>query len=161
MSTTPLLGAALACLGIGALWFSIDGARPTASTTPPEPNGHCVLVIEGDRDRLDITHCQRKPDPWAGAPQGLRSDYELLILGYDGAELARIPLDLSKFLLDAAAKGKPAHSIGCIVLDPRVAMLANIPDFGAAAASYEFVRAGQRIGSLDGAALRRLAEGGR
>lgn len=124
-------------------------------------SGHCVLVIEGDRDRLEITHCQRKPDPWAGTPKGLHSDYELVIQGFAGDELARIPLDLSKFLLDPAAKGKPAHSVGCIVLDPRVAMLANIPDFGDAAANYEFFRAGQRIGSLDGVTLRRLAEGGR
>jgi hypothetical protein len=161
MSTTSLLGAALACLGIGALWLSLERFQPSAPAAAPTAAGHCVLVIEGDRDRLDITHCQRKPDPWAGVPQGLQSDYELAILGLDGTQLARVPLDLSKFLLDPAAKGKPARSVGCIVLDPRVAMLANIPDFGAAAANYELLRAGQRIGGLDGEALRRLAEGGR
>jgi len=71
-----------------------------------------------------------------------------------------VPLDLSKFDLSPAAKGRPRRVEGCIVHDTEVVMLANVPCF-AAAASYVFLRGADPVGTVDGAAVRALAGGGR
>lgn len=160
-----VLGGGLLLAAIGWFVTAGDGSAPsTPPPTPPVADGHYVLVVEGDRDRLSISHARAKADPWAGVPKGLRSDWLLRIHGDDGALLAEVPLDMSAFDLSPARKGGKIEVEGCIVHDPHVAMLVNAPRF-AAAASYTFVRRDRQgevaLGVVAGAQVRDLAGGGR
>lgn len=163
MQPSLLLGAGAALAGLGLFLSVGEGAGASAATVPPPPPaaaGHFAFVVEGDRDQLTITHASAKPDPWAGVPKGFTSDWALSIRDQRGAELARVPLDLSKFDLSPQGKGKPRQVEGCIVHDSRVAMLANAPAF-ADAASYVFLRGETLVGAVDAAAVQKLAGGGR
>lgn len=163
MQLSHLLGASALLAGLSfVLAARSDGAASDPVLPPQQPvaNGHFVLVVEGDRDQLGITAVSQKLDPWAGVPKGLTSAWSLSIRDAAGAELANVPLDLSKFDLDPAQKGKPLRVQGCIVKDSHVAMLANVPCF-ANAASYVFLRDKTAVGTVEGAAVRQLAGGGR
>ena len=98
-----------------------------------------MLVVEGDRDQLAITHASAKPDPWAGVPKGFSSRWTLTVKDERGATLAEVPLDVSKFAVGAAEKGRPLRVEGCIVRDSHIAMLVNVPRFDAAA-TYTLTR---------------------
>ena len=123
-----------------------------------------MLVVEGDRSALAITHVRFKEAPWAGVPQGSTSDWTLTVHDATGTELATVPLDVTPFAVDPARQGTPVQVEGCIVRDSRIGMLVNVPAF-ASAASYTFARGRgeQRVvlGQVDGADVRTLAEGGR
>jgi hypothetical protein len=161
MQLSHLLGASVLLAGLGLVFAARgDGAVPTPPPQQPAANGHFVLVVDGDRDQLGITAANHKQDPWAGVPKGFTSAWSLSIRDAAGAELANVPLDLSKFDLDPAHKGQPLRVQGCIVKDSHVAMLANVPCF-ASAASYVFLRDKTVIGTVEGAAVRQLAGGGR
>jgi hypothetical protein len=172
MHSHTTLWAGLALAGLG--WIltphgtlpreATPPAAPTTAAPPPavpEAVGHYTLVVEGDRDHLAITHARWKPEPWAGVPKGLASDYRLAVLDVDGHELASVLLDLSKFDLRPEAKGSAVRSEGCTVLDARVAMLANAPCHGEQAAAYVFYRGAVELGRVAGAAVRDLAGGGK
>lgn len=163
MHLSHLLGAGALFAGLG-LFLLAPGATGgnTAGTPPtiPVAAGHYVLVVEGDRDQLTITHANRKAEPWGGVAKGFTSDWSLSIRALDGSELANVPLDMSRFDLSAGAKGNARRVEGCIVTDSRVAMLANVPCH-AAAASYVFLREKTVVGTVDGATVERLAGGGR
>ena len=174
MHATHLLivGAALAAFG----WFAASSGGPSAPAqpllppaqplpVPPPPSGHYALVVEGDRDRLAITHANGKAAPWAGVPKGFTSAWTLTVLGADGQILAEVPLDVSAFDVSADRQGGPVQVTGCVVRDPRIVMLVNVPRF-AEAAVYTFDRRdgdGVRteIGRVDGNRVRALAGGGR
>jgi hypothetical protein len=166
MQTFQLLGAGVLLAGLGFLF--LPGQRSGTPAEPPQSpqaSGHCVLVVEGDRDRLAITHAARKPDPWAGVPQGFASDWTLAIRDAGGRVLVELPIDVSKFDTGALRKGQPVRVEGCVVRDARIAMLVNVPWF-AAAATYEFARTGDAggrvaLGSVPAATVARLAGGGR
>lgn len=170
MHTTHLLGAGV-LLAISAWAFApataSPQALPPATLTPPPPpraNGHFALVVEGDRDALSIRSAVAKPDPWSGPWKGLQSRWSLAILAADGTTLAEVPLDLAHFDLAAERKGGPIHVEGCVVRDPRIAMLVNVPRY-AAAFSYSFVRRDGAvvtpIGAVAAARVEELARGGR
>lgn len=163
MQLSQLLGAGVAFAALG-LYISADrGSGTSAAGAPPEvPEavGHYALVVEGDRDQLNITAAVAKADPWAGVPKGFTSNWSLSIRDAKGAELANVPLDLSKFDLSPQAKGRPRAAEGCIVIDSHVAMLTNVPAF-ADATSYTFLRDRTVVGTVDGATVRQLAGGGR
>jgi hypothetical protein len=166
MQVLHLLGAGILLAGLGVL-FVLGGpaGNPSESPAAPPADGHCVLVVEGDRDRLAITHAVRKPDPWAGVPQGFASDWMLTIRDAAERVLAEVPIDVSKFETGALQKGQPLRVEGCIVKDARIAMLVNVPWF-ASAATYEFSRSGDAsgrvaVGSVPAATVQRLAGGGR
>lgn len=167
-----MLWAGVALAGLG--WIFVPHASPASDALPPanpptaaaaaqrpEAHGHYALVVEGDRDHLTITHAHWKPDPWAGVPKGLTSDYRLAVLDAAGDELASVPLDLSKFDLRPEAKGSAVRSEGCTVLDARVAMLANVPCHGDLAAVHVFYRGGEELGRVLAATVRDLAGGGK
>lgn len=169
MHTTNMLGAGVLLAALGWLLtphgVSGDAAPPT--TVPPLPpvaNGHYALVVEGDRDQLTITRAVAKADPWAGVPKGTTSPWSLAILAADGTRLADIPLDLVHFDTNADRKGGKVRVEGCIVHDPRIAMLVNVPRF-AEAASYAFTRRDDDtmvpLGSVTAARVLELAGGGR
>ena len=163
MQLSHLLGASVLLAGLGLVLAGRGDTAPSIPTTPPDQpqaTGHFVLVIEGDRDQLGVTAASHKTDPWAGVPKGFASEWTISIRDAAGTELAVVPLDLTKFDLDPARKGQPLRVQGCIVQDPRVAMLANVPCF-APAASYTFLRAKTAVGVVDGATVRQLAGGGR
>lgn len=168
MHLTHLLGGGLLVAAIGWIVTPGDGSAPhlppAPPVAPPVADGHYALVVTGDRDQLTISHAVAKVDPWAGVPKGLRSDWLLRIEGRDGALLAAVPLDLSAFDLAPQRKGGPIEVEGCIVRDPRVAMLVNVPRF-AAAANYAFVRRDRNfdvpLGAVPGERVRDLAGGGR
>ena len=162
MQPSHLLAAGILLAGLGLVLAPRDDGTAVAPILPqqPEANGHFVLVVEGDRDQLSVTAANHKQDPWAGVPKGLTSAWSLSIRDAAGAELANVPLDLSKFDLDPAQKGKPLRVQGCIVKDSRIAMLANVPCF-ANAATYTFLRDKTVIGTVEGATVRQLAGGGR
>lgn len=173
MHTTHLLGAGV--FAAFAVWILLPVSPadpaivppPGASVMAPPPppaNGHFALVVEGDRDRLTITRAVAKADPWAGAPKGLVSRWSLAIAAADGTQLADVPLDLAHFDVAADRKGGPVHVEGCVVRDPRITMLQNVPAFPTAA-SYTFVRrdgaAATVIGSVTAARVAELTRGGR
>lgn len=178
MQTSHKLGAGVLLAAIG--WFAASAALPSsgdaashalAAGTPPaipaEPpvaNGHWTLVVDGDRDRLTITGAVRKNDPWAGVPKGLKSAWTIVIDATDGSRLAEVPLDLVHFDTAPARKGGAVAVQGCVVRDPHVAMLVNVPAF-ASAASYTFVRRDAEgiaeLGTVTAARVTELAGGGR
>ena len=162
MHISHLWGAAALCAGISLLYVSGGSADPNGgnTATPPPATGHFVFVIEGDRDRLNVTHASHKADPWAGVQKGLQSDWTLTVRDDAGTELVAMPLDMSKFDLDPARKGKPLQVQGCVVSDSRVAMLANVPCF-ATAATYVFTRGEVEVGTIEANAVNQLAGGGR
>jgi hypothetical protein len=167
------MGASAVLLTLGWLAFAVSNPAPTdtapaaaaMSPLPPTAAGHFVLVVEGDRNQLSITAASAKPDPWAGAPKGLTSAWELVVLDADGASLATIPLDLSAFATGIFEQGQPLQVQGCVVRDTRIGLLVSAPAF-ATAASYRFrylTADGNKvvIGTVDGAQVRHLAGGGR
>ncbi|MCA8973785.1 MAG: hypothetical protein KDC98_03650 [Planctomycetes bacterium] len=171
MHVTPIVGAAALFAGLGILFF--DNTAPATATdveppatataepsTPPAAPGHLVLVVEGDRDQLTITHANRKQDAWAGNAKGLASAWQLSLRDGNGVELAAVPLDMSPFDLDPARKGGPLQVQGCIVRDPHVAMLVNAPAL-ADVASYVFLRGDVTVGTIAATEVDRLAGGGR
>lgn len=157
------LGAIAALAGLG-LYFSAVGGSAGGSGAIPTPEtpaaGHYAFVVQGDRDQLTITHAVAKADPWAGVPKGFTSDWALSIRDARGGELARVPLDLSKFDLQPERKGQPVVVEGCIVHDSKVVMLANVPAY-AAAANYVFLRGERQVGAVAAATVQQLAGGGR
>lgn len=170
MHLPSLLGAA-ALLAAGVWFVSTDARPPAGPGTPPGPpappvaDGHYVLVVDGDRNALTITHARHKQDPWAGVPKGFASDFRLTVRDGSGAVLADVPLDVTPFLTGAADVGTPVRVEGCIVRDPHIAMLVNVPAF-AAAARYDFARrepggAVAQLGAVNAATVRELAGGGR
>ena len=166
MQLTHLLGGGLLVASFS--WFALrgDGATPPAPppAEPPVADGHYVLVVEGDRDQLAITHANAKAEPWAGVPKGMASDWRLYVQDATGAALATVPLDVSPFDLSRERKGGAIEVEGCIVRDPRVAMLVSVPNF-ATAARYTFVRTEANVeaivGTVPGARVRELAGGGK
>jgi len=162
-----LVGAA-ALTVVGALSWSVrqdDAPRPAAAegdAATPTAAGHYVLVVEGDRDALDVTFARAKRAPWAGAPKGLDSAWRLVVEAADGAALADVPLDVRRFATDAASKGAPAVVRGCVVVESRIGMLVNVPRF-AEAARYRFTRRDERgaptvLGVVAATRVRELAE---
>lgn len=146
-------------------------AEPEAGPThepptepPTEPQGHYVLVVEGDRNHLDVTFARHKPAPWAGVPKGFTSTWLLRVRDADGDVLGTVPLDVRPFATGAADVGKPAEVRGCVVVDSRIGMLVNVPAFPNAD-RYELVRPGEQaevvIGAATGERVRELAGGGR
>jgi hypothetical protein len=82
-----------------------------------------------------------------------------------GATLADVPLDVRPFATGPAQVGRADTVQGCVVSSPRIGMLVNVPAF-AAAASYTFVRPGDRggdavIGTVTAQRVGELAGGGR
>lgn len=138
-------------------------ATPLPPATPPQAPvnpGHLTLVVEGNVQRLDITHAVAKPDPWGGIPTGLTSAFELRIEGADGSTFARVPVDLSRFATDPSRIGKPPVVTGCDVKDSRIGILMNVPDHPTAA-RYVFVHGEQIVGEVPAARVRALTGGGR
>ena len=166
MQPTHVLGFAALLAGLWFTSFSNQPARgaPPLPQDPPVADGRYVLVVEGDRDRLTITHASAKTDPWSGVPKGLSSSWQLTVQGADGTTLATVPLDVRKFAVAAAERGRPLHVEGCIVRDTRIAMLVNVPRFHAAA-TYTLTRHdGEQphvLGIATAAHVRALAENGR
>ncbi|MGC6486114.1 MAG: hypothetical protein ACON4Z_00575 [Planctomycetota bacterium] len=139
-----------------------DAAAATVPTPPAAAAGHYVLVVEGDRDGLDVTFARAKRTPWAGAPKGLASSWRLAVLAADGSALADVPLDVRRFATDAASKGAPVTVRGCVVVDSRIGMLVSVPRF-AGAARYRFTRSDERgvvtnLGEVPASRVRELAE---
>lgn len=164
MHPTHLVGGGLLIAVLG--WFAVrpDGAdAPLVPPPPPVANGHYALVVEGDRDQLTIQHAVAKTDPWGGVPKGLDSAWRLRIHAGDEL-LADVPLDLTPFDTRPDRKGGAIQVEGCIVQDPRVAMLVSVPRFDAAT-SYTFVRREAdrdvQLGVVEGGRVRELAGGGR
>jgi hypothetical protein len=161
-----LLGAAFA-IAIAGLCMNLrtgDATGVVPPPTPPRAEGHFVLVVEGDRDALTITHASHKQDPWAGIPKGFVSTWTLSIHDAAGELLADVPLDVSPFALRPDEKGT-LTVVGCMVRDAKVGMLVNVPAF-ATAASYRFTRPGDQggrreLGTVAGDQVRTLAGGGR
>ncbi|MBL9077383.1 MAG: hypothetical protein JNL08_07770 [Planctomycetes bacterium] len=167
MHSTHLLGGGLLIAVLG--WFAARhdaAAVPPAPPLPPAPPtaaGHYALVVQGDRDQLAITHAVAKPDPWAGVPKGLDSPWLLRVWQADQL-LAEVPLDLTPFDTRPDRKGGAVRVEGCIVQDPKVALLVNAPRF-AGATAWTFVRRDGdrevRLGGQTGDQVRALAGGGR
>lgn len=141
-------------------------APPVApAPVPPVADGHYVLVVEGDRNALNVSFARKKAARWAGVPKGFDSNWRVSILDGAGKQLADVPLDVSPFATDAASVGKGPRVNGCFVVESKIGLLLNVPAF-AMAQSYEFSRRGAdgvkvALGTMTGAAIRDLAGGGR
>lgn len=152
---------------IPAVSAAVDdqAAAAPALPTPPEANGHYVLVVEGDRNGLGVTFARQKTARWAGVPKGFSSNWHVTVLDANGDELAKVPLDVRPFATNQNRVGKPATVHGCIVVESKIGMLVNVPAY-AAAASYVFSRTENdgtvtTLGTTTGAQVRELAGGGR
>lgn len=140
-------------------------ATPIAepAVTPPvtlPAAGHYVLVIEGDRTGLAITHASHKEADWGGVPKGLRSDWRLSIRDGKGTELQQVPLDLSAFDLRPERQGKGVQVQGCMVKDARVGLLASVPCVEGAT-TYVLLHGDVVVGSSTALRVHDLAGGGR
>ncbi len=122
------LALAAGTLGVAAVLgtLALLPKPQTPPLPPPPPNGHLVLLIEGDARGLKVTHITAKPDP-VNPVYGPKPSHEVVLYDRNSKELGRYPLDLSKFDLDPANVGKPVRSEGCTVIDSRVVMLTNVP----------------------------------
>lgn len=168
MHIAHVIGAGVAVLALG--WFAFtERATPGASQpvppTPPEANGHYVLVVEGDRNALAIRHAVWKDAPWAGSPAGFTSKWQLQIHDADGVLLSSVPLDLSPFATGAHEVGAPPTVTGCVVRDSRIGMLVNAPAYPTAQ-RYRFVRDDglaepTELGAMASSEVRNLAGGGK
>ena len=136
------------------------GAPTAPAPQDPEANGHWVLVVEGNVERLAVTAAIPKPDPWAGTPTGLQSPFTLRLLDGKGALLQAVPVDLSRFDTDPAHIGKPVAVTGCVVRDSRIGLLVNVPQLQGLR-RFEFWRDAARIGATDLLALPPAAKAGR
>ena len=165
MHPLPVLGAAAALAVCG--WFLSSTTTSMTPATPPPPpiaNGHYVLVVEGDREALTITHAVKKDAPWAGIRKGLESKWTLSIRDGRGEVLAEVPLDVSAFAIEPEARGTTRVE-GCVVKSGSLGLLVNVPAF-ASAASYTLTRPGDGggrmgLGTTTGRAVRELAGEGR
>jgi len=132
---------------------------PTPPAEPPAPAaavGHYALVVEGDATRLAITHAVVKASPWAGVPTGLTSLFQLSIRDAAGAELASVPIDLSRFDTDPTHVGRPLVVEGCEVRDTRIALLVNVPRY-TEAAEYRIVNGERLLGTAPAATVKTMA----
>ncbi len=119
---------ALSLGGLGTIALVATLATIRLSTPPnaSTPDGHLVLIIEGDARSLSITQVVAKKDP-CGPTDTIESDYHILMLDADASVLARYPLDLSQFDLNPDHIGRPVQVEGCVLIDTKIAMLANVP----------------------------------
>jgi hypothetical protein len=146
-TSLPLWCSALAALAM------LSSSTGTPVEGPPTPRGHLIVQVEGDAKLLTITCVTPKNDKFGGVPRGLQSAFEIVLIDGKGAELARCPIDLSAFDLERV--GGPVHVEGCVVRDPRVAALVNVP-FYLETASLRIERDGRVLGQLGGEALQRM-----
>ncbi len=119
---------ALSLGGLGTIALVATLATIRLSTPPnaSTPDGHLVLIIEGDARSLSITQVVAKQDP-CGPTNTIESDYHILMLGADESLLARYPLDLSQFDLDPDHIGRPVQVEGCVLIDTPTATPAHAP----------------------------------
>jgi len=144
-----------------------DLARDATAPVPAPPiaDGHYVLVVEGDRNGLNVSFARKKAARWGGVPKGFASNWTVLIRDAAGQELANVPLDVGAFATDARSLGQPVRVQGCVIVDSKIGMLLNVPAF-ATAASYAFSRTENDgvvvpLGTMTGDSIRDLAGGGR
>lgn len=136
----------------------LAAVQPASAPATQEPTpGHLVLVVEGDVTALRVTHAVAKPDPWAGAPKGLRSEFSVRAIDGNGATLLETPLDLSKFDTDPARVGGPDVVRGCEVHSPRIGTLVNVPAL-AEADRWQFVQGAKVLGTVTKGELDRLLQ---
>ena len=125
---------------------------------PTGPNGHLILLIEGDARGLRVTHITAKQDAY-NPVHGVTTPYRVVVHDKNHKVLGRYPLDLSRFDLDPKNVGKPLRVEGCEVIDTKVAMLTNIPWF-ANASFLEIERNGVSVGEMLPDDYQRLVEQG-
>lgn len=130
------------------------------SRKTPAMSGHLLLVVEGDANGLRVSHITPKQDPH-NPTRGPESEWSVAVLGFDGTELGRFPMDLSQFDLDPARVGQPLRVEGDVVWETQVAILVSIPYF--ANAEGLVLRRQRRVVSTVPAAVyaRLIAGGGR
>lgn len=153
------LGILLSC---GVFVAALAAPTPEAAATmtaaaviPQQPGGHFVLIVQGDANELRVTGAVAKTTACGAQQKGLKSDWEVRVLGPSGTVLHSQPLDLSGFDMDPAHIGRPDRADGCVVRSTRVAMLVNLPAF-AHATAVEFVCKGARKGACTATELQRL-----
>ncbi|MFK7739024.1 MAG: hypothetical protein AB8H80_01780 [Planctomycetota bacterium] len=132
---------------------------------PPQADGHYVLVVEGDRNQLDVTFASRKTAPWGGVPKGFAgSGWAMRVTDAEGNEICSVPLDMRPFATSERALGQPVQVRGCVLVDSKIGMLVSVPAYDTAT-NYEFLRPADAggdqqttiIGSVSGANVRELA----
>jgi hypothetical protein len=138
------------------LLLSFRGGEPQQ----PLPNGHLVLVVEGDVTALRVSHAAHKQEPCGQVPKGLQSEFRLAVVDAAGVELCSQPIDLSLFDTDPLHIGRPVQVTGCIVKDWRIALLVNVPDYPQAD-RLVFWRGKQQLGALSQRELQQLLGGGK
>lgn len=133
-------------------------AAGVVSLETPPVTGHLLLVVEGDANSLVVSHITSKQDPY-NPTRGFASEWSVAVLGSDGSELGRFPVDLSRFDLDPARVGQPLRVEGDVVWETRVATLVSIPYFPDAE-GLVFRRQRRMISTVPAAVYSRLIVGG-
>ena len=135
--------------------------RPSKEHVPADPKaGHLVLILEGNVLQLRITHAVAKPSAWSGPVKGLKSDFQLVILGKENRELRRLPIDLSPFETDPEKVNRPVVVKGCQVKSPNIGVLLNVPRMPQAV-RYELRHGKKVIGKATAETLAALLRGPR
>jgi hypothetical protein len=161
MSPNFMVGCAVAIAA--AILPGLTLAHPSRVAAAPKqepPAGHLVFVVEGSVRNLHITQAVAKPDPWAGVPKGLTSEFALVALDNKGNEVARVPIDLSRFETDPNKVGAADVVNGCEIRSPRIGVLVNVPAV-AEVARFVIVRGKVGIGEATAAAIEELLRGHR
>lgn len=154
----PSLSLAGALLAAGlAISTAATVAVVATARSVPDPRGHLILQVEGDANTLRITRITPKVDPCG--LQRITSEYAVVVRDAQGLELGRVPLDLSKFDLDPSRVGGALRVEGCVVRDPRVATLVNVPHWPTAS-TVEILHGVRPLGMLAADSYVRLVQEG-
>lgn len=122
------------------------GAEPSA------PDGHLLLLVEGDAQALFVTTIVAKSESWSERSE--RSDTQVLVRDAEGKVLGQYPLDLSHFDLDPARVGMRARVDGCVVKETKVSIICSVPRWKEARVLE--IRSGERL--LGSVGAQRYAE---
>ena len=100
---------------------------------PQDPNpaaGTWILQVSGDATQLTVRNAALKN--YQLRPTRETSDYRIRVLDAQGEELANVPLDLSKFCLEADHVGAKPHVRGDVTYEHKVECLVKVPAFATA-----------------------------
>ena len=127
-------------------WNAGRATTPAHSHSPTDPvptqaaGGTVIATVEIDHRGVRVLVATRKPSLGIGKPKAAGEQALVWVLrDAAGAVLAEGPVDPAKICRDPSHAGQPPHVVGCEVVPHTAHANVKLPDFGARAATLEFV----------------------